>query len=96
MLELLARNWWALALRGLLAVLFGILTLWIPGLTLVYLVLLFGAYTILEGIFNLVSAFRAPGHHWPLVLEGILSILAGALTFVWPGITALVDRKSVV
>jgi uncharacterized membrane protein HdeD (DUF308 family) len=90
MVELLARNWWALALRGLLAVLFGILTLWIPGLTLVYLVFLFGAYTILEGIFNLVSAFRAPGHHWPLVLEGILSILAGVLTFIWPGITALV------
>ena len=90
MVELLARHWWALALRGLLAVLFGLLTLWIPGLTLVYLVLLFGAYTILEGIFNLVSAFRAPGHHWPLVLEGLLSIVAGVLTFVWPGITALV------
>ena len=90
MVELLARNWWALALRGLLAVLFGILTLWIPGLTLFYLVMLFGAYTILEGIFNLISAFRAPGHHWPLILEGILSIGAGAVTFVWPGITALV------
>jgi uncharacterized membrane protein HdeD (DUF308 family) len=90
MVELLARHWWALALRGLLAVLFGVLTFIIPGLTLFYLVLLFGAYTILEGIFNLVSAFRAPGHHWPLVLEGILSILAGALTFVWPGLTALV------
>ena len=90
MLELLARNWWALALRGVLAVLFGILTLWIPGLTLFYLVLLFGAYTVLEGVFNIVSALRAPGHHWPLILEGILSIAAGVLTFFWPGITALV------
>jgi uncharacterized membrane protein HdeD (DUF308 family) len=87
--ELLARRWWALALRGLLAVLFGILTFIIPGLTLFYLVLLFGAYAILEGIFNVVSAMRAPRQHWPLLLEGIVGIIAGTLTFVWPGITAL-------
>jgi len=90
MVHLLARHWWALALRGLLAVLFGILTLVSPGLTLFYLVLLFGAYAILEGIFNIISAIRAPGHHWPLIVEGIIGIIAGVLTFMWPGITAVV------
>jgi uncharacterized membrane protein HdeD (DUF308 family) len=90
MVELLARRWWALALRGLLAVLFGVLTFIIPGLTLFSLVLLFGAYAILEGAFNVISAMHAPRQHWPLLLEGILGIIAGVLTFVWPGITALV------
>ena len=90
MVELLARRWWALALRGLLAVLFGILTFIIPGLTLFSLVLLFGAYAILEGVFNVVSALRGPRHHWPLLLECIVGILAGFLTFAWPGITALI------
>jgi uncharacterized membrane protein HdeD (DUF308 family) len=90
MVELLARRWWALALRGLLAVLFGILTFIIPGLTLFYLVLLFGAYAILEGVFNIISALRAPRQHWPLLLEGIVGIIAGFLAFGWPGITALI------
>jgi uncharacterized membrane protein HdeD (DUF308 family) len=90
MVELLARRWWALALRGLLAVLFGILTFIIPGLTLFSLVLLFGAYAILEGVFNVLSAMRAPRQHWPLLLEGIVGIIAGFLTFAWPGITALI------
>ena len=89
MVELLARHWWAVALRGFLAVAFGIVTLLTPGLTLFYLVLLFGGYAILEGLFNLVSAVRAPRHHWPLLLEGTVGIIAGVLTFAWPGITAL-------
>jgi uncharacterized membrane protein HdeD (DUF308 family) len=89
MVELLARHWWAVALRGFLAVAFGIVTLLTPGLTLFYLVLLFGGYAILEGIFNMVSAVRAPRHHWPLLLEGMVGIIAGVLTFAWPGITAL-------
>ncbi len=90
MLHLLARHWWALAVRGLVAVLFGLLTCFIPDITLLSLVLLFGAYAILDGIFDLVSALRAPGHHWPLVLEGIVGIIAGILTFMWPGITAMI------
>ena len=59
MVELLVRRWWALAVRGLLAVLFGILTFIIPGLTLFSLVLLFGAYAILEGVFDVISAMHA-------------------------------------
>jgi uncharacterized membrane protein HdeD (DUF308 family) len=90
MLQLLARRWWALALRGVIAVLFGLLTFFIPGVTLISLVLLFGFYAILDGIFDIVSAMKAPGHHWPLLVEGIVGIVAGIVTFMWPGITAMV------
>ena len=90
MLHLLARHWWALALRGVFAVLFGLLTFLIPGITLLTLVLLFGAYAILDGIFDIISAVKAPGRHWPLVLEGVVGIIIGILTFLWPGITTMV------
>ena len=75
MLQLLALRWWALALRGVIAVLFGLLTFFIPGVTLISLVLLFGFYAILDGIFDIVSAMKAPGHHWPLLVEGIVGIV---------------------
>ena len=90
MLQLLARRWWALALRGVIAVLFGLLTFFIPGITLISLVLLFGFYAILDGIFDIVSAMKAPGHHWPLLVEGIVGIVAGLVTFMWPAITAMI------
>jgi len=90
MLQLLARRWWALALRGVIVVLFGLLTFFIPGITLISLVLLFGLYAILDGIFDIVSAMKAPGHHWPLLVEGIVGIVAGLVTFMWPAITAMV------
>jgi len=50
---------------------------------------LFGFYAILDGIFDIVSAIKAPGHHWPLLVEGIVGIVAGIVTFMWPGITAM-------
>jgi Short repeat of unknown function (DUF308) len=65
------------------------MTFFIPGVTLVSLVLLFGFYPILDGIFDIVSAMKAPGHHWPLLVEGIVGIVAGIVTFMWPGITAM-------
>jgi uncharacterized membrane protein HdeD (DUF308 family) len=90
---LLARNWWALALRGLFAVLFGLAALFWPGITLAALILLFGAYALVDGVFAIVAAVRAAEQHgrWGLLLlEGIFGILVGLLTFVWPGLTALV------
>ena len=90
MLHTLARNWWALALRGLAAVLFGLLTFFVPGITLVTLVLLFGIYALMDGFFNVIAFFRVPAHHWALLLEGVIGIIAGILTFVWPAITAIV------
>jgi uncharacterized membrane protein HdeD (DUF308 family) len=90
MLHTLARNWWALALRGLVAVLFGLLTFFLPGITLVTLVLLFGVYALVDGIFNLIAFVRVPSHHWALLIEGLIGIIAGILTFAWPAITAIV------
>jgi uncharacterized membrane protein HdeD (DUF308 family) len=84
----LARYWWAVALRGLLAVLFGLAAFFWPGITLVTLVFLFGAYALVDGVFALVSAFRADDR-WPLLFEGVVGIAAGVVAFVWPGITAL-------
>jgi uncharacterized membrane protein HdeD (DUF308 family) len=90
MLHTLARNWWALALRGLVAVLFGLLTFFIPGITLVTLVLLFGAYALVDGLFNVIAFFRVASHHWALLIEGLIGTAAGVLTFAWPAITAIV------
>jgi uncharacterized membrane protein HdeD (DUF308 family) len=85
-------NWWLLALRGLLAVLFGALAFVWPGVTLITLVWLFGAFALLNGILSLVLAAKAP-KGFPkvgsLILGGLLGILAGLLAFVMPGITAL-------
>jgi uncharacterized membrane protein HdeD (DUF308 family) len=90
MLHTLAANWWALALRGLVAVLFGLLTFFIPGMTLAILVLLFGAYALVDGIFNVVAFFRVASHHWAWLIEGVVGIIAGLFTFAWPAITAIV------
>jgi uncharacterized membrane protein HdeD (DUF308 family) len=90
MLHTLAANWWALALRGLVAILFGLLTFFVPGITLVTLVLLFGAYALVDGIFNVIAFFRVGSHHWALLIEGVIGTIAGVLTFALPSITALV------
>lgn len=93
MVQVLARNWWALALRGLFAIVFGLIALFMPGLTLVALVILFGAYSLVDGVFGVAAAVRAAESHnrwgW-LLVEGIAGILTGIITFVWPGITAIV------
>ena len=88
----LARNWWAIALRGVAAVVFGVLALLLPGTTLAALVLLFGAYAIVEGVFSLIAAVRGRTDEprWLLALQAIVSIAAGFVAFLWPGLTALV------
>lgn len=89
----LARNWWALALRGAIAVLFGLTALFWPGITLTALVVLFGAFVLAGGIFVLIAAlrdFRADAQGWLLLLEGLLGMAAGVIVFIWPGITALI------
>jgi uncharacterized membrane protein HdeD (DUF308 family) len=92
-MQVLARNWWALALRGLFAILFGVAAFAWPSLTLAALVILFGAYALVDGVFALIAAVRAAEAHerwWLFVLEGLAGIIVGIITFVWPGITALV------
>jgi uncharacterized membrane protein HdeD (DUF308 family) len=91
-LPVLSRNWWALALRGVVAIVFGVLAFIWPGLTLTVLILLFGAYMLVDGIFAIVAAVRAERHDarwWLLVAEGVLGVLAGIIAFLWPGLTAL-------
>jgi uncharacterized membrane protein HdeD (DUF308 family) len=93
MLDALARNWWVVALRGALALLFGILALVWPAITIGALVLLFGAYALVDGVFALGTALfggaRAEGRRPWLILEGVVGVAAGIVTFVWPGVTAL-------
>ncbi|HEX2971915.1 MAG TPA: HdeD family acid-resistance protein [Tepidisphaeraceae bacterium] len=81
-----------LALRGLAAVLFGILAFAWPGLTLLTLIYLFGIYALVNGVLALIHAFGAPKGYprfGSLIFNGVISIAAGVLAFVWPGITAL-------
>jgi uncharacterized membrane protein HdeD (DUF308 family) len=88
----LTRNWWLLALRGVAAIVFGALAFAMPLITLTALVLLFGAYAFVDGVFNVVAAVTVPPgvrRWWPLLIEGIVSIAAGVLTFFFPAITAL-------
>jgi len=90
---LLSRNWGWIALRGLAAVVFGLLTLFDPRISLTALVLLWGAYAFVDGIFAIVSAVRDRRQepHWvSLLVTGIAGVVAGLLTFFVPGITALV------
>ena len=92
MVEMIARHWWAVGLRGLAAILFGVLALLLPVHTLVVLVALFGAYALVDGLFALVATVRAATRHraWGLLLlEGLGGIATGIVTFAWPGITAL-------
>lgn len=92
MVIILTLNWWALAIRGIAGIIFGLLAFVWPGITLTALVLLFGAYAITDGIFAIVAAIKAAGKTekwWALLLAGTLSVIAGVLTFILPGITAL-------
>src|SRR5438876_6243285 len=92
MVHTLKLNWWLLALRGLVAVLFGVLAFMWPGATLITLVWLFGAFALVNGILSLVLAAKTPKGYpkvGSLIFGGLLGILAGLLAFVMPGITAL-------
>jgi uncharacterized membrane protein HdeD (DUF308 family) len=92
LLEHLGRHWAWIAIRGALAVLFGIIALLWPGITLAALVLVWGAYALVDGVVALVTAFKVRDFGrpmWPFLMVGGLSIAAGVLTFIWPGLTAL-------
>jgi uncharacterized membrane protein HdeD (DUF308 family) len=92
MLDDLARNWWLILLRGVLAIIFGVLAFVWPGITLVALVLLYGAFAFTDGVISIAAAIwgGAAAPRWWLALVGIFGIAAGVLTLLWPGITALV------
>ena len=91
-ITVLARNWGAIAIRGVAAIIFGLLTFLMPGLTLAALVLLFGAYALVDGVFSIIAAVRRRASDlpwWALLLEGVVGIAAGIVTFALPGLTAV-------
>jgi uncharacterized membrane protein HdeD (DUF308 family) len=92
MLSSLSRRWGLLVLRGVLAILFGVLVAFWPGLAWIVVIASFAAYTFLDGVFAIASA--TVGHPsrsqwWALILEGVLGISAAVLAIAWPGITQL-------
>ena len=91
--ELLLRTWWVLALRGAIALLFGVLALVWPGLTLLWLVALFAAYALLGGVASVLGAVRhrhSDEKWWLIFLLGLVSMAAAVSAIVYPGLTALV------
>jgi uncharacterized membrane protein HdeD (DUF308 family) len=89
---ILSRNWWVLLLRGLAAIAFGVLAWLLPGITIVTLVMVFGAYALTDGVLGVWTAITGRKEHedwWVLLLWGLIGIGVGILTFLAPGITAL-------
>src|SRR5438128_5438602 len=92
MVERFASNWWATALRGMLAVVLGILAFAWPGITFDVLVAFFGAYALVDGVLALIVAFRSShqgAHWWSLVVEGILGLVVAWIAFAMPALAAL-------
>ena len=88
MATIMIGNWWALALRGAFAILFAFIAFLRPGVTAQVIVLFFGAYALVDGVFALIAGLRAARQHGrsgALLLEGILNILIGVIVFLMPG-----------
>jgi uncharacterized membrane protein HdeD (DUF308 family) len=89
-LSTLAANWRALALRGLVALLFGVVLLFLPGLVLAVLAILFGLYAVIDGAITFWPALRSSDQsmrRWLPLAEGAVSIIAGLIALLWPGLT---------
>ncbi|CAN7681897.1 HdeD family acid-resistance protein [Rhizobium sp. LjRoot30] len=90
--DMLANNWWAVALRGIVAILFGIAAFAMPFVTMLSLVVVFAAFSFVDGVFGIIMSVRGArkGERWIwLLLSGILGIVASAVAVLWPGITVL-------
>lgn len=89
---LLASNWWAAALRGVCAILIGSFAIIAPAVTLIALVMIFAAYSLVDGVFAIVLAIRGARRHerwgW-LALNGVISIAAAAIALFYPALTAI-------
>ncbi|HEX4414180.1 MAG TPA: DUF308 domain-containing protein [Lacipirellulaceae bacterium] len=93
MLTTVCKRWWVLMVRGIAAILFGICAIAWPGITLLYLVILFGIFSIVDGIAALILGFRGEADGtvwWTMVTLGVLAIAAGIAAFAWPGETLLI------
>src|SRR4051812_18572562 len=89
----LVGNWWTFVLRGILAIIFGLIAFFLPPVALLTLIFLFGFYAIADGVFNIIGAFRrnqpTQAPWWALLISGILSLIAGGLALFLPGLTAI-------
>lgn len=85
-------NWWALALRGAVSILLGLVAITMPGLTIAAIVTVFGVYAIIEGVLAIMASIRGIREHdrwgWMMV-EGVVGICAGLIAFFMPGVGAL-------
>jgi uncharacterized membrane protein HdeD (DUF308 family) len=93
LLQAASKHWWLVLLRGIAAIVFGVLAFVWPGATLLTLVVFFGAYALIDGVLALAAAAAGRGGSvplWWLIISGILGIAAGVVTFVWPGMTTLI------
>jgi uncharacterized membrane protein HdeD (DUF308 family) len=87
-----SRYWWTILLRGIAAIMFGLLALLAPGVTLTVLVFLFGFYALVDGIGAIILGIKDYGdreHWWATLIGGIVGVAAGLVTLVMPGITAV-------
>ena len=92
-MSVVARNWWALLLRGLAGILFGAFAILMPAAAFAVLVLAFGVYALVDGIFNIAAALddaRGERGWWTLLLSGVAGVLAGLAAFLVPALTAMV------
>ena len=88
--DVLADNWWAMGLRGILGIVFGLICLLTPGLAVEVFVILFAAYMLVDGVFAIAAGIKAArnGERWGLlILEGIVDLAAGLVAVLWPAIT---------
>jgi uncharacterized membrane protein HdeD (DUF308 family) len=88
----IGRHWGWVALRGVVAILFGFMAMFMPAITLSALVMVWGAFALVDGVLALIAGFRIRDHGkplWALVIVGLLGVAAGIVTFLWPGLTAL-------
>jgi uncharacterized membrane protein HdeD (DUF308 family) len=93
MLDVICRRWWVMLLRGVAAIVIGIIAIAMPEITLIALVALFATFAILDGLFGIFLGFRGEADGtvwWTMVLLGLLSLAAGIVAFAWPGLTLLV------
>lgn len=90
--KVLSKFWWSFVVRGGIAILFGIVAILLPDITLEILAILIGAFFLVDGIFSIIASFGAKStgeRWWGFVLEGLAGVAIGVLTFIWPGMTIL-------
>lgn len=89
MLSMMVRYWWTLVLRGLVAVIFGVTALIWPDVTVATLIIFFGAYALVDGVFAVVASAQQEARRWTMLLRGLAGIAIGLVVFFWPVLTAL-------